>query len=140
MIFTILRQLQNDGCPAEKLDIDPVMVYHVLQVGAFGIMAMIIMRLKLFFTPQLCILSALLLHKKVKYYIGFVTNAGDSITLSYNFGLHILLIFLLSTLIIQYIPFVRSRALHLSLIGLLVAGMSIEGYSNIKKQHNTIGK
>ena len=42
-------------------------------------------------------------------------------------------------LLFQYVPFLRSRALHLSLIAILVAGMSIEGVSNLKKQHDTIG-
>ena len=41
---------------------------------------------------------------------------------------------------IKYIPFIRSRALHLSLIALLVGCMSIEGYANLKKQHDTVGK
>jgi len=87
----------------ERLDVDPVMIYHVLQTCAFCLMATIIMRLKLFFTPQLCILTALLLN-------------------------------------VKYVPFIRSRALHLSLIAILVAGMSIEGVSNVKKQHDTIGE
>ena len=51
----------------EKIDIDPVMAYHTLQTAAFCLMAIIIMRLKLFFTPQLCILSALLLNTKVRF-------------------------------------------------------------------------
>ena len=54
----------------ENLEIDPIMCYHILQTVAFGLMATIIMRLKLFFTPQLCILSALLQNKKVS-----VTNS-----------------------------------------------------------------
>jgi len=44
--------------------VEPVVAYHVLQTVAFGFLAIIIMRLKLFFTPQLCILAALLCSKK----------------------------------------------------------------------------
>ena len=119
------------------MDVDPVMVYHVLQTTAFCMMALIIMRLKLFFTPQLCILTALLLNAKVLYGKNIfiylirikkyqtVLKHFDKLTeLFHSF---------------QYVPFLRSRALHLSLIAILVAGMSIEGVSNLKKQHDTIG-
>ena len=68
ILFSSFASLQKNGTTVnipEKIDIDPVMTYHVLQTAAFCLMAIIIMRLKLFFTPQLCILSALLLNPKV---------------------------------------------------------------------------
>lgn len=40
-------------------------VYHVIQCVCFGIMAGLIMRLKLFFTPHLCIVAAILANTKV---------------------------------------------------------------------------
>lgn len=58
---------QQPNLTTERLDIDPVMCYHVLQTAAFCLMTIIIMRLKLFFIPQLCILSALLLNTKVSF-------------------------------------------------------------------------
>lgn len=46
--------------------VSPGLIYHVLQLMAFGFMAIIIMRLKLFFTPHLCILTAVLVNQKVR--------------------------------------------------------------------------
>ena len=60
-----ILQKESSTTITERLDVDPVMIYHVLQTCAFCLMATIIMRLKLFFTPQLCILTALLLNVKV---------------------------------------------------------------------------
>ena len=50
---------------SENESIDPVVAYHSLQTVAFAFLAGIIMRLKLLFTPQLCVLSALLCNYKV---------------------------------------------------------------------------
>ena len=50
---------------SEYESIDPVVAYHSLQAVAFAFLAGIIMRLKLLFTPQLCVLSALLCNYKV---------------------------------------------------------------------------
>ena len=44
---------------------DPALVYNLAQMVAYGGMAAIIMRLKLFFVPQLCIVAAMLGNKKV---------------------------------------------------------------------------
>lgn len=39
--------------------------YHVVQTLAYAVMAVLIMRLKLFLTPQLAVLTSLLAHHKV---------------------------------------------------------------------------
>ena len=41
-------------------DIDPAALYNLLQCLAYGLMAVLIMRLKLFLTPHLCLLTSLL--------------------------------------------------------------------------------
>ncbi len=50
---------------------DPAVIYNMLQTVAYGVMAVLIMRLKLFLTPHLCILAALLASPK---YIPFFTS------------------------------------------------------------------
>ena len=51
--------------------VDPAVIYNILQTAAYGVMAVLIMRLKLFLTPHLCILAALLASPK---YIPFFTS------------------------------------------------------------------
>ena len=43
---------------------DPASLYNVIQMAAYALMAVLIMRLKLFFTPQLCVVAALLASRK----------------------------------------------------------------------------
>ena len=44
---------------------DPAILYNVIQMMAYGVMAILIMRLKLFLTPHMCIVAGLLASKKL---------------------------------------------------------------------------
>ncbi|GLH08323.1 C-mannosyltransferase dpy-19 homolog [Gryllus bimaculatus] len=74
--------------------VDPVVAYNILQLIAFGIMAALIMRLKLFFTPHLCLI---------------------------------------------YSPW-RSQELRLAFVFLLISGMSVRGFQNLKEQRDILGE
>ena len=49
-----------------QMNVDPAVWYNLGQTVIYGIMAIGIMRLKLFFTPHLCIIAALIVNDKVK--------------------------------------------------------------------------
>ena len=44
---------------------DPAVLYNVIQMAAYGVMAILIMRLKLFLTPHMCIVTGLLASRKI---------------------------------------------------------------------------
>ncbi|XP_066499921.1 dpy-19-like 1, like isoform X2 [Hoplias malabaricus] len=54
---------------SEKL-VKGVMVYHSLQLLAFAVLAVLIMRLKLFLTPHMCLMASLLCSKQLFSWIG----------------------------------------------------------------------
>ncbi len=49
-------------------------LYHVFQLLAFTAMAVMIMRLKLFWTPHLCLVSSLLASREVSPRLRFATS------------------------------------------------------------------
>lgn len=50
-----------------KLTIDAAIFFNVAQMIVYGVMAALVMRLKLLFVPQMCVVSALMMNKK--YYM-----------------------------------------------------------------------
>ena len=93
-----------------SLDIDPAAVYNMLQCAAYAVMAVLIMRLKLFFTPHLCLLTSLL-----------------ALPLSFPSFLK------------EFLPPI-SRYTHFGLLVGLVAAMSVQGVANIKEQRAIMGE
>lgn len=50
-------------CFLKNLNIEPAIFYNISQMIVYGVMAALIMRLKLLFVPQMCVVSALMLNK-----------------------------------------------------------------------------
>uniref|UniRef100_A0A3Q2WV65 Dpy-19-like 1, like (H. sapiens) n=1 Tax=Haplochromis burtoni TaxID=8153 RepID=A0A3Q2WV65_HAPBU len=55
---------------AKTEDADEAMVYHSLQLVAFAVLAILIMRLKLFLTPHMCIMASLICSRQLFGWIG----------------------------------------------------------------------
>lgn len=62
----MLRRLEEDGetSPGVWSGVDPGVLFNVILLAFYGVMAGLIMRLKLFLTPQLCVVASLLACKK----------------------------------------------------------------------------
>ncbi|XP_006269164.1 probable C-mannosyltransferase DPY19L1 isoform X1 [Alligator mississippiensis] len=62
-IISVLSQ--KDLCEREERFNDGELVYHVLQLVAFTVLGILIMRLKLFLTPHLCVMASLICSKQL---------------------------------------------------------------------------
>ncbi len=67
LTFTVICTFQHKKekeYEKEGYELDASMSYMFLQTTAYGVMAATIMRLKLFWTPNLCIMAGMLASKK----------------------------------------------------------------------------
>uniref|UniRef100_A0A3Q2ZD17 Dpy-19-like 1, like (H. sapiens) n=1 Tax=Kryptolebias marmoratus TaxID=37003 RepID=A0A3Q2ZD17_KRYMA len=61
----------NEECQCNRSYFSPLqLVYHSLQLVAFAVLAVLIMRLKLFLTPHMCIMASLICSKQLFGWIG----------------------------------------------------------------------
>ena len=107
IILSLLQHARHSGA-----QVSPVQVYYLVQCLAFAVLAVLIMRLKLFLTPHLCLLVAFLARSKV----------GPIAVLWGVLHWHFLLQF-------QWIASPRV------LTGLLLVGASFKGIHNLWNQH-----
>lgn len=56
------------------------LVYHALQLVLFACLAILIMRLKLFLTPHMCIMASLICSKRVSDYLSYSSYIVIEIT------------------------------------------------------------
>ena len=59
--------------------VDPAVFYNLIQMVVYAVMAIMIMRLKLFWSPQLCIVSGLVASEKVREEISLYCNVFQEI-------------------------------------------------------------
>jgi len=99
LVFVIIYEvLFSDGKHPHKGNTvncelsSPYIVYNVVQLGIFSVMATLIMRLKLFFTPHLCLMCSLVFNTHISYYfksraVYFGVVVGAISVMSYT-GIH----------------------------------------------------
>ncbi len=64
MLFHFVKDFSHKEEKEEEELLDPVSGYVFLQTVAYGLMAVTIMRLKLFWSPNLCIMAGMLASPK----------------------------------------------------------------------------
>ena len=66
MLKQFVQKAMKKDDEEECEDVDPAVAYNVVQMLVYGFMAVMIMRLKLFWSPHLCVVAGLLASFKVQ--------------------------------------------------------------------------
>ena len=113
--------------PSSAPEVDPCLCYAMLQMTCYGVLAAIVMRLKLFWTPQLCVMASLLASQKVFYHFILKSSKQQRHHCAFFF--------------VQLMaPLLRERRWQVSLVVALLAVSSYQGIANIKEQRSIMGK
>ena len=119
---------ERAAVPLQLRKCDPAVLYNVLQLAAFVVMAAMIMRLKLFMSPHLCIVTSLLASRKVP----------SLIILRHCILLQLKKFY--SVFLAQYAMFIKSTTKHYALIVLLISAMCVTGLRNLQDQSKVLGE
>ncbi|XP_052002894.1 probable C-mannosyltransferase DPY19L1 isoform X2 [Xyrauchen texanus] len=91
------NKCEDDETEQTQVMANGVLVYHSLQLVAFAVLAVLIMRLKLFLTPHMCIMSCLICSRQLFGWIG------------QKFKLQIIVVAILSMMAIQGVANLQSQ-------------------------------
>lgn len=107
-------------------------MYHSLQLLAFAILAILIMRLKLFLTPHMCIMASLICSKQVQ-----LAAARISAFALWEVGRRF---HALSPSPPQLFGWIGDKLKHRTAVFLLLALMAVQGVANLQAQWAIIGE
>ena len=115
------------------------LVYHSLQLLAFAVLAILIMRLKLFLTPHMCIMASLVCSKQVQLAAAAQKRAKEARVcercemLEWRFHA-------LFSSAPQLFGWIGDKLRHRTAVFVLLALMAVQGVANLQAQWAIIGE